>query len=78
MIGRSSFCGLSLALILACTVSRHCALVLASPLVHSLTTVVCVLVVVGGCILYVCESLKFVGGTMMVMVPHSTFNLVTV
>ena len=44
-------------------------LLLASLPVHSLTMVVYVLVVVGGCVLLVCESLKFVGGTMMVMVP---------
>ena len=34
-----------------------------------------VLVVVWGCVLYVCESLKFEGGTMMVMVPRQYFQL---
>ena len=43
--------------------------------VQSSTLVVYVLVVVGACVLYVCESLKFEGGTMMVMVPRQYFDL---
>ena len=50
-------------------------LVLASLPVHSLTMVVCVLVVVWGCVLYVCESSIFVGGSMMVIVPRQYFQL---
>ena len=50
-------------------------LVLASLPVHRLTLVVYVLVVVWGCVLYVCESLKFEGGTVMVMVLRQYFQL---
>ena len=74
MIGRSSFfgpLGVFLALMLVCTVFSHpdtCCLA-----VHSLTLVV--VVVVWGWALYVCVSLKFEGGTMMVMVPRQYFQL---
>ena len=50
-------------------------LVLASLPVHSLTMVVCVLVVVCGFVLYVCESSIFVGGSMMVIVLRQYFQL---
>ena len=50
-------------------------LFLASLSVQSLTLVVYVLVVVGACVLYMCEPLKFEGGTMMVMVPRQYFDL---
>ena len=43
--------------------------------VHSLTLVVYVLVVVWGCVLYVCEPLKFEGETVMVIVPQQYFQL---
>ena len=50
-------------------------LVLASHRVRSLTLIAYVLVVVWGCVLYVCESLKFESETMMVMVPRQYFQL---
>ena len=51
-------------------------LVLASLHVHSLTLVVYVLVVCVGMLLYVCiKSLKFEGGTVMVMVLRQYFQL---
>ena len=50
-------------------------LVLASLPVHSLTMVVCVLVVVWGFVLYMCESSIFVGGSMMVIVLRQYFQL---
>ena len=57
-----------LALILICTCPGTVILVLAFLLMHSLTLVVCVLVVVQGCVFYMCESLKFEGKSMVVMV----------
>ena len=78
MIRRSSFCGplaVLLALIVVCTVSRHCAVLLASLPMHGLTMVVRVLVVVWRFVLYVCESLIFVGGSVMVMVLQQYFQL---
>ena len=50
-------------------------LVLAFLPVLSLTQVVCVLVVMWGCALYVCESLKLESGTVMVMVLRQYFKL---
>ena len=58
-----------LALILVCTFPGTVILVLAFLLMHSLTLVVYVLVVVQGCVFYMCESLKFEGKSMVVMVP---------
>ena len=50
-------------------------LVLASLPVHSLILVVYVFVVVWGCVLYACESLKCEGGAMVVMVPRQYFQV---
>ena len=68
-----------LALILVCTFPGTVILVLAFLLMHSLTLVVYVLVVVQGCVFYMCVSLKFEGRSMVVMVPRqyclSTYEL---
>ena len=81
MIGRSSFCGplgVLLVLILICTVSRTVILVLAfSSSAQVDSGCVCAGRCVGMCI-YVCESLKFEGGTMSSWFRDSTFNIVTV
>ena len=52
-----------------------CAVVLASLPVHSLTMVACMLVVVWGCVLYVCESLNYESVAMVVMVPQQYFQV---
>ena len=59
-----------IAFILLCTFSGTVILVLAFLLLHSFTLIVYVLVVVQGCV-FMCasETLKFEGGTMVVMVP---------
>ena len=62
-----------LAFILLCTFPGTVILVLAFLLLHSLTLIVYVLVVVQGCV-FMCVSLKFEGGTMVVMVLLQNFH----
>ena len=65
-----------IAFILLCTFPGIVLLVLAFLLLHSLTLIVYVLVVVQGCV-FMCahgESLKFEGGSTVVMVPLQYFQ----
>ena len=72
------FCGplgILLVLILVYTVSRHCDTCSSLSSCAQLDSGCACACSCVGCVLYVCESLKFEGGTMMVMVLRQYFQL---